>query len=161
MTAIYLRVQLPVRSSETTEAGEQPLCSLSCTGWGLHDGRVARPPVRSYRTFPPLPIAWRYLSVALALESPPPAVSWHPCSVVLGLSSSSASQRNPRLSNRLSLRRVFYTIFHVSSITVKAYCYPFITADTVQYMNIRIPFLTNAHLADMIIRYYRERTQFV
>ena len=29
----------------------------------------------------------RYISVALALESPPPAVSWHPCPVVPGLSS--------------------------------------------------------------------------
>ena len=109
LTAIYLHVQSPVRSSETTEADEQPICFLSCTGWGLHDGRVARPPVRSYRTFPPLPIDWRYISVALALELPPPAVSWHPCSVVLGLSSSSALRQNPRLSNRLSLRAVFYT----------------------------------------------------
>ncbi len=116
LTAIYLRVQSPVRSSETTEAGEQPVCFLSCTGWGLHDGRVARPPVRSYRTFPPLPIDWRYISVALALESPPPAVSWHPCSVVLGLSSSSALRRNPRLPNRLSLRTVLYTQLLFSSM---------------------------------------------
>ena len=56
-----------------------PMCfHLSCTRWGLHDGQVAKPPVRSYRTFPPLPINRRYISVALALEPPPPAVNWHP-----------------------------------------------------------------------------------
>ena len=65
--------------------GQSHMLPGSCAEWGLHDGRVARPPVRSYRTFPPLPFGKtkdfakrRYLSVALALESPPPAVNWHP-----------------------------------------------------------------------------------
>ena len=39
-------------------------------------------PFHPYRGFPR-----RYLSVALALESPPPAVSRHPCPAVPGLSS--------------------------------------------------------------------------
>lgn len=39
---------------------------------------VAKRAVSSYLTFPPLPIAWRFISVALSLESPPPDVIWHP-----------------------------------------------------------------------------------
>ena len=51
----------------------------SCTRWGLQHGQVAKPWVSSYLTFPPLPRKpGRYLSVALSLESPPPAVSRHP-----------------------------------------------------------------------------------
>ena len=54
----------------------------SCTRWGLQSGRVARPLVSSYLTFPPLPISpkreRRYISVALSLESPPPGVTRHP-----------------------------------------------------------------------------------
>ena len=77
--AICLGVPSPGRSSDYESGTGRPMCfQLSCTRWGLHDGQVARPPVRSYRTFPPLPKIRRYLSVALALESPPPAVSWHP-----------------------------------------------------------------------------------
>ena len=35
--------------------------------------------VVSYTAFPPLPgKAWRFISVALSLESPPPDVIWHP-----------------------------------------------------------------------------------
>ena len=76
---IYLGLLSPEGSSDYESGTGRPMrFHLSCTKWGLHDGQVARPPVRSYRTFPPLPITRRYLSVALALESPPPAVSWHP-----------------------------------------------------------------------------------
>ena len=41
---------------------------------------VTRETVVSYTAFPPLPeeIPWRYLSVALSLESPPPDVIRHP-----------------------------------------------------------------------------------
>ena len=39
---------------------------------------VTRETVGSYPAFPPLPAkSRRYISVALSLESPPPAVSWH------------------------------------------------------------------------------------
>ena len=49
---------------------------------------VTRETVVSYTAFPPLPEkTWRYLSVALSLESPPPAVNRHPCPTKPGLSS--------------------------------------------------------------------------
>lgn len=52
----------------------------SCIGWGLQRNRVATARVSSYLAFPALPgqKPGRYISVALSLESPPPAVSWHP-----------------------------------------------------------------------------------
>ena len=34
--------------------------------------------VVSYTAFPPLPVAWRFISVALVWESPPPDVIRHP-----------------------------------------------------------------------------------
>ena len=39
---------------------------------------VTRKAVVSYTAFPPLPVAWRFISVALSLESPPPDVIRHP-----------------------------------------------------------------------------------
>src|SRR5438477_9090496 len=56
---------------------------------------VAGGAVRSYRTISPLPPmpshagrrAWRYVSVALSLESPPPGVTRHRTCVEPGLSS--------------------------------------------------------------------------
>ncbi len=40
---------------------------------------VAKRAVSSYLTFPSLPSkTWRFISVALSLESPPPDVIWHP-----------------------------------------------------------------------------------
>ena len=52
----------------------------SCIGWGLQRNRVATARVSSYLAFPALPgqKPGRYISVALSLESPPPAVSRHP-----------------------------------------------------------------------------------
>ena len=45
-------------------------------------GFVAKSSVRSYRTFPPLPLNFckqrRFVSVALSLKSPSPDVIWHP-----------------------------------------------------------------------------------
>lgn len=60
---------------------EQPhgLC-LSCFGWGLQ-GPATLPPQRWALTppfHPYLPKDRRFISVALSLESPPPAVSRHP-----------------------------------------------------------------------------------
>ena len=49
---------------------------------------VSELPVRSYRTFPPLQLALRFISVALSLKSPSAGVTCHSCPVVLGLSSS-------------------------------------------------------------------------
>ena len=70
--------QAPAIAGNT--AGHRIIPIASCTRWGLHHGRVARPWVSSYLAFPPLLILadGRYISVALSLESPPPAVSWHP-----------------------------------------------------------------------------------
>ena len=70
--------QAPAIAGNT--AGNRIIPIASCTRWGLHHGRVARPWVSSYLAFPPLLILadGRYISVALSLESPPPAVSWHP-----------------------------------------------------------------------------------
>ena len=39
---------------------------------------VTKTAVSSYLAFPPLPVAWRFISVALAWESPPPDVIRHP-----------------------------------------------------------------------------------
>ena len=39
---------------------------------------VTKTAVSSYLAFPPLPVTWRYISVALAWESPPPDVIRHP-----------------------------------------------------------------------------------
>lgn len=52
----------------------------SCIGWGLQRNRVTTARVSSYLAFPALPgqKPGRYISVALSLESPPPAVSRHP-----------------------------------------------------------------------------------
>ncbi len=52
----------------------------SCSGWGLHGGRVSAPPVSSYLAISPLPAPKRrrYVSVALSLGSPPADVIRHP-----------------------------------------------------------------------------------
>jgi len=49
----------------------------SCTEWGLQRASVAGTRVSSYLAFPSLPVAGRFLSVALSLESPPPGVTRH------------------------------------------------------------------------------------
>lgn len=82
---------LPLGSSDTPEGGAGRSKSLpirSCSRWGLHSRKVASALVSSYLTFPPLPSSycythlhrrfWRYLSVALSLESPPLGVTQHP-----------------------------------------------------------------------------------
>ena len=60
---------------------EQPHSfSLSCFGWGLQGPETLLP--RRWALTPPFhpyqERAWRSISVALSLESPPPAVSRHP-----------------------------------------------------------------------------------
>ena len=70
------------RLSRERDGPPHILSYQSCTRWGLHSGRVARPLVSSYLTFPPLRPSEkegsRYLSVALSLESPPLAFHQHP-----------------------------------------------------------------------------------
>ena len=69
-------------------AGRRLASIASCTGWGLQRKPVTRLPGE---LLPRLSILTarrrRFLSVALSLESPPPAVSRHPCPAVPGLSS--------------------------------------------------------------------------
>ena len=88
---IYLGLLLPISSSDLPLDGNEqlPLCvrSWSCSEWGLPSRIVAYPLVSSYLTVSALPPKMRsifgggLLSVALALESPPPG------SMELGLSS--------------------------------------------------------------------------
>ena len=69
-------------------AGRRLASIASCTGWGLQRKPVTRNPGE---LLPRLSILTartrRFISVALSLESPPPAVNRHPCPVVPGLSS--------------------------------------------------------------------------
>ncbi len=79
----------------------------SCTRWGLQSGQVAKPLVSSYLAFPPLRPpkgASRYISVALSLESPPPAVNRHPALCELGLSSDGQAACGRPAPSRFRLR---------------------------------------------------------
>lgn len=80
-TAIYLGPLLPAASCDFFETGRAApwfLFVLLRVGFtGTRD--ITAPAVGSYPTFPSLPAkGWRSISVALSLESPPPAVSRHP-----------------------------------------------------------------------------------
>ena len=76
------------RLSGTLRSTRSYLPAWSCSEWGLHGrGAVTGPPVSSYLTFSPLPLARRLFSVALSLGSPPPDVIRHPCPAEPGLSS--------------------------------------------------------------------------
>ncbi len=55
-SSIYAHCRQYAQAMLRERDGQSPVFPKSCAGWGLHDGRVARPPVRSYRTFPPLPL---------------------------------------------------------------------------------------------------------
>ena len=54
-----------------------PMCGLASDGV-YRASSVTRGAVSSYLAFPPLPENWRFISVALSLESPPPDVIRHP-----------------------------------------------------------------------------------
>ena len=69
-------------------AGRRLASIASCTGWGLQRKPVTRLPGELLPRLSILTIRKRrFISVALSLESPPPAVSRHPCPAVPGLSS--------------------------------------------------------------------------
>ena len=78
---IYLERLLPAASSDPpgNESG-QLICSLfGLASDGVYMATVVtNSTVVSYTAFPPLPLTWRYISVALSLESPPPDVIRHP-----------------------------------------------------------------------------------
>ena len=54
-----------------------PMCGRASDGV-YRASSVTRGAVSSYLAFPPLPENWRFISVALSLESPPPDVIRHP-----------------------------------------------------------------------------------
>jgi len=56
-------------------------------GGVFHAFFVTKKPVRSYRTFSPLPRSGGIFSVALSLRSPSPDVIWHRVLIEPGLSS--------------------------------------------------------------------------
>ena len=80
LMTIYLRASSPMRSSDTAEADGQPYVPphLAPDGVYMTDESPGRRCALTAPFHPYQPEGWRYLSVALALESPPPAVSWHP-----------------------------------------------------------------------------------
>ena len=78
---IYLERLLPAVSSDPPEnESGKSICSLfGLASDGVYMATVVtNNTVVSYTAFPPLPLAWRYISVALSLESPPPDVIRHP-----------------------------------------------------------------------------------
>ena len=108
LTVIYLGLMLPKGSSPLSGMSSRLLFPSGCSGWGLHGNSVTIIPVRSYRTFPQSPEKFRHLfSVALSLESLPPAVSRHPCSMEPGLSSRTNCARN----------RLNYSDFNLYTLT--------------------------------------------
>ena len=78
---IYLGQLSPVASSNLPKAGgpRQRFCSVLLRMGFTYALPVAREAVVSYTALPTLPAhGWRYISVALSLESPPPDVIRHP-----------------------------------------------------------------------------------
>ena len=79
---IYLNLLLPAGSSdlpESTTGRRIALCSVLLRMGFTCAHTVTSMAVSSYLAFPPLPgKTWRYISVALAWESPPPDVIRHP-----------------------------------------------------------------------------------
>ena len=73
-TAVANRLKQPTLSWRATSMLKSGLASN-----GVYRAiSVTRDAVVSYTAFPPLPVTWRYISVALSLELPPPDVIRHP-----------------------------------------------------------------------------------
>ena len=78
---IYLERLLPAASSDPPEnrSGKSIRSLFGLASDGVYMAiAVTNNTVVSYTAFPPLPLTWRYISVALSLESPPPDVIRHP-----------------------------------------------------------------------------------
>ncbi len=75
--------------------------------------------VSSYLTFSPLPLTWRYISVALFLRSPWLDVIKCTCSMMLGLSSPPLGQA--RLSSKLTWKILAYTLNFVKAEKLKSF----------------------------------------
>jgi len=76
-------------------------------GGVFHAFFVTKKPVRSYRTFSPLPWLGGLFSVALSLRSPSPEVIWHRVPIEPGLSSLvySTKATNQLSGNRLTKQK--------------------------------------------------------
>ena len=76
---IFLEWLLPAISSDLPKAGgpRQRFCSVLLRMGFTYAPPVTRKAVVSYTALPPLPDFWRYISVALSLESPLPDVIRH------------------------------------------------------------------------------------
>ncbi len=112
-----MRLKLPTR----TRRGPRHSAPIwHCSGWGLAGRPVARPPVRSYRTISPLPVAdlgeprsahRRCVSVPLSVGSPRLRVTKHPA-----LWSSDFPRRpNGRRGRPTSSREYFIMFFGANS----------------------------------------------
>ena len=72
---------------------------VSCCRWGLHRGRVARPRVSSYLTFPPLHALRHAVSLCCTFPGVTPAGRYPAsCPMQLGLSSHLAARGRPAAS---------------------------------------------------------------
>ena len=72
---------------------------VSCCGWGLHRGRVARPRVSSYLTFPPLHALRHAVSLCCTFPGVAPAGCYPAlCPMQLGLSSHLSARGRPAAS---------------------------------------------------------------
>ena len=77
---------------------------VSCCGWGLHRGRVARPRVSSYLTFPPLHALRHAVSLCCTFPGVAPAGCYPAlCPMQLGLSSHLSARGRPATSQTLEL----------------------------------------------------------
>ena len=77
---------------------------VSCCGWGLHRGRVARPRVSSYLTFPPLHIRRYAVSLCCTFPGVAPAGRYPAsCPAQLGLSSHLPARGRPAASQTVGL----------------------------------------------------------
>jgi len=87
-------------------------------GGVFHAFFVTKKPVRSYRTFSPLPRSGGIFSVALSLGLPPPEVIWHRVPIEPGLSSLVYSTKatnqlsgNNSINKEKHLNQLFFQVF--------------------------------------------------
>jgi len=87
-------------------------------GGVFHAFFVTKKPVRSYRTFSPLPRSGGLFSVALSLRFPSPEVIWHRVLIEPGLSSLVYSTKatnqlsgNRVIKQKISLNQGFLNLF--------------------------------------------------
>ena len=89
---------------------------VSCSEWGLHRGRVARPRVSSYLTFPPLHIQRYAVSLCCTFPGVAPAGRYPAsCPMQLGLSSHLAARGRPAASQTRWIITLFYAVVNAKA----------------------------------------------